>query len=181
MEVASFAASLSQVKGRRVAVGLSGLVVAVAAISYYVTRTEADMPIATMLPIQQLGGSNFLMLGELELSQQFSFSFWASPTDQNPDWAAIIDFRHRGDKSFSIHQKGNDQNHYAFGIHAKEGVHGVYFRLKPATWQHVALIKSPSRMAVYVDGKIVDEKKISDAYQIKYASSLNRVGCPLLV
>jgi hypothetical protein len=125
-------------------------------------------PIVYLRPTQHLTGSNVLTLGNLGLRQSFSFSFWIKPNPGSPAWAAVLDYRHTAKKSFAFHQKNQDANHFAFGVHSKDGVHGVYARLKSTEWQHVALIKSNDFMAIFVNAKSVDRTAVSSMFRIDY-------------
>jgi hypothetical protein len=127
------------------------------------------LPIATSVPIQEFIKSPPLVFGNLAFRQEFSISLWLMPTEGNEEWAAILDYKHNGTKSFAFHQKGGENNLYAFGVHSKNGVHGVYANLILRRWQHVVIVKSLSEMSIYVDGQKVDSKYLDRDFEVGYA------------
>lgn len=132
------------------------------------SEAVAEQLIASVVPLHKFTGDNALVLEHLSIKQNFSISFWAKSPEQNPEWAAILDYRHNSTKSFAFHQKSNEQNHFSFGAHSKAGVHGVYANLKPGVWYHMVLVKAPGRMAIYQDGKKVDETDFDKNFSIDY-------------
>lgn len=134
-----------------------------------IAGAQAGQLVASVVPMQKFTGDNVLVLGNLGLKQNFSISFWAKSPEHNPEWAAILDYRHNGTKSFAFHQKGNEQNHYSFGVHSGNGVHGAYATLDPGVWHQMVLVKSPGQMVVYQDGKVVDETGFDKKFAIDYA------------
>ncbi len=128
-----------------------------------------SLPIASVLPLQKFSIDNSLVLGNLGLKQEFSFSLWVFAVENNSDWSAILDYRHSATKSFAFHQKEGENNLFAFGVHAANGVHGTYVHLTPNRWQHVALVKSRSRLAIYVDGIKASEKSFDGGFDVAYA------------
>lgn len=148
-------------------VGVAILVIGtLLAILYWV---GTSLPIASSIPVQKFTGDNPVVLGNLALGQEFSFSLWVKPDEDNPDWAAIIDYRHSATKSFAFHQKGGEKNLFAFGVHAAKDVYGVYARLTPGRWQHVTLLKSLDEITIYLDGKKVDSKHFDRHFEVGYA------------
>ncbi len=126
-------------------------------------------PISSVLPIQKFTENTPLVLGNLAIRQEFSISLWLMPVEDNPDWAAILDYRHSGTKSFAFHQKGGEKNLFAFGVHAENGVHGTYVNLVPGRWQHVFLVKTLDEIAIYVNGHKVSSKHFDRSFQVGYA------------
>jgi hypothetical protein len=148
---------------------LSTLALSPLMVSLFCQPSYAASVVASLIPMQQLTEDSNIALGKLRVGQEFGFSFWAKAKESNVDWAAIIDYRHNGKKSFAFHQKGNEVNHFAFGVHSATGVSGVYATLKPEEWQHVAIVKSLGSLAIYVNGDKVDRVALKSSYKIDYA------------
>lgn len=129
----------------------------------------ALQPIASSIPVQKFTGENSLVLGNLALAQEFTFSLWVMPAEDNLDWAAILDYRHTSTKSFAFHQRAGEKNVFSFGLHATNGVYGTYVQLTPGRWQHVTLLKSLDEIAIYRDGELVDSKHFDRRFKVGYA------------
>jgi len=136
--------------------------------AFFPTLANANS-LVFLRPAQRLSGDTRIVLGNLGLGQCFTLSIWVKPAEgKNQDWAAIIDYRHKATKSFAFHQKGSEMHHFAFGVHAKNGVYGVYAKLKPLQWQHVLLVKATDFMAIFIDGELMDKTVLSPTFHIDY-------------
>ena len=137
-------------------------------LSIFVYSKTIPRPIAAISTSHIFSGYDPIVLGKLNINQEFSFSFWIKPAEFNTAWADILDYRHKQDKSFAFHQKADNVNLYAFGIHSKNGAQGVYANLNPHVWQHVILVKTHNSMSIYIDGSLVDHKVDDSGMIIDY-------------
>lgn len=115
-------------------------------------------PIASVFFSDIFSGEEPIVIGKLNINQEFSFSFWVKPAEFNTEWADILDYRHKQDKSFAFHQKADNVNLYAFGVHSKNRAQGAHVNLNPDIWQYVTLIKTTNSLSIYVNGTLIDQK-----------------------
>lgn len=114
-------------------------------------------------------GINSKKIEKLKFTQVFSISFWVNPAKFNQDWAEVFDYRHKQDKSFAFHKLPGYEGRYAFGIHSKIAVHGVYVNLISNSWQHITITKSENLLSIYLNGRLHEQKIISNLNNIDYA------------
>lgn len=112
-------------------------------------------------------GDSWVELGNQCSSNEFTVSLWLRPAPQQVDYANIIDNNHSDHKNWVCQQSGKQVNTYHFGVALANGSGVVIpFTLKPATWQHLVLVKDKDDAAVYVDGRLVEKKP---AGPVRYA------------
>ncbi|MEI6950423.1 MBG domain-containing protein, partial [Paraflavisolibacter sp. H34] len=101
------------------------------------------------------GSSQQADLGTWFNYQNFTLEMWVRPGSTQTGYADIIDNNHTDSRSWVVQQNGWNTNQYGFG---KSGFGGVSFTLAANTWQHLALVATPTYMGVYVNGVLVDSK-----------------------
>ena len=116
------------------------------------------------------GNNDHIDLGNWFTYQTFTIEMWVNPGATQQQYADIIDNNHTGGHSWVFQQDGNNTNSYVFGG-GFTGIAGI--NLAANSWQHVAIVATPTTKKVYVNGVLVGS---SNGGNIPYGSQFFRIG-----
>jgi len=100
------------------------------------------------------GADDHVLVGSWFPEQVFTIEMWLKPATTQNMFANIVDNNHAFNVRWVCQQNGSTTNQYYWAVAAGPSAQ-VYFSLQPDTWQHLALVKSPEQVAVYVNGTLV--------------------------
>jgi hypothetical protein len=98
------------------------------------------------------------------LKDTFTVECWVRPAASQRPYADILGNHHNDFAGFALQQDGSLTNRYYFTFGT--GTAWVYSRtieLAAGVWQHVAAVKTPGRLRVYVNGMLADSRKVAGA------------------
>jgi hypothetical protein len=121
------------------------------------------------------GADDHVLVGSWFPEQVFTIEMWLKPGSTQNMFANIVDNNHATNVRWVCQQDGNTTNQYYWAVAAGPNAL-VYFSLQPDTWQHLALIKSPAQVAVYVNGTLVGTAPASGAINGVGSGDFIRLG-----
>ncbi len=89
-----------------------------------------------------------------ELGQTFTVECWVNPADRQNVHADLFGNHNHGGFGFAVEQDANNTNRFAgaFGAGAGRWVATRPVPLAAGKWQHLALVKRPGELRLYVNG-----------------------------
>ncbi len=95
------------------------------------------------------------------LGDSFTVECWVKPAAGQRPYADILGNHHHNFTGLVLQQDGNQTNQYYFSYGTGSAwVYSATIPLVPGVWQHVAAVKAPGRLRVYVDGILVDSREV---------------------
>ena len=135
---------------------------------------QVDAPKITAGALNFDGVNDNVDLGTGFTYQNFTVEMWVKPGATQNSWADIIDNNHVYTNNWAIQQDAATTNTYycyMAGIGEMQR-----FTLTPDVWQHLALVKSPTQIIVYVNGTPVMTYNLPANFNISYVDNHLRLG-----
>ena len=101
------------------------------------------------------GSNDQVNINNTFTQQDFTIQMWLKPASTQVQHADIIDNNHTNVQNWVCQQNDNNTNNYVFGVHRSNGGLGVNFNLTPNVWQHLTLVKSPTKIEAYINGVLI--------------------------
>lgn len=98
---------------------------------------------------------------QTELGEEFTIECWVNPANQQGPHADIFGNHVSEGLGLVLQQDGANTNQFyaAYGIGDKKWVMTDAVALAPGRWQHVALVRTPADLRVYLNGVLVATKE----------------------
>ncbi len=77
-----------------------------------------------------------------------------SKSNQQKEWADIIEFDHTSTSSWAFHHKSDIENNYVFGFHNKNKSYGVEMLIKPFKKYQILLKKYKTKILLFVNNNL---------------------------
>ncbi|MBP6574412.1 MAG: hypothetical protein KA230_08175, partial [Flavobacteriales bacterium] len=100
------------------------------------------------------GSDDHVAVGSWFTEQNFTIEMWLKPGGAQNQYANIVDNSHSNNIRWVCQQDGSNTNHYYWAVASGSGAF-VNFELQTDAWQHLALVKGPTQVEVYVNGTLV--------------------------
>ncbi|MBL0137742.1 MAG: hypothetical protein IPP86_04330 [Bacteroidetes bacterium] len=123
--------------------------------------------------LQLNGSSQFANLGNWFNYQNFTIEMWVKPGSTQMPYADILDNNHGLNQNWVLQQSGTTANNYYFYL---SGQNTPGFQLAANTWQHLAIVKSQSKIRVYINGSIAIDYALPANFTINYSNPLLHLG-----
>lgn len=106
------------------------------------------------------GSNDHVELGTWFNLPIFTLEMWVKPAATQNTFANIMDNNHTNDRSWVVQQDGTGApNSYVFGVN---GTGAVGFSLTANVWQHLACVKTPVSIEVYLNGNLIGSEVSTD-------------------
>jgi hypothetical protein len=122
------------------------------------------------------GTDQYAELGNWFNYQNFTIEMWLKPGATQLPYTDIIENNHYYGGNWVLQQWPGNTNTYYFYI-CGESTTGI--QLTADVWQHLALVKSPSKMEAYINGVLVASHNLPSNFVINYINPelrLSRLG-----
>ena len=106
------------------------------------------------------GADDHVLVGSWFSEQVFTIEMWLKPGSTQNMFANIVDNNHAFNVRWVCQQNGSNTNQYYFAV-AANAVNELNFTLQADVWQHLALVKAPTQIAVYVNGVLAGTMAVS--------------------
>jgi hypothetical protein len=95
------------------------------------------------------------------LKDTFTIECWVKPAATQRPYADVFGNHHNEFAGFALQQDGEQANRYYFTYGTGSGwVYSRTLSLTPDVWQHVAVVKTPDRLRVYLNGMLTDSQTV---------------------
>ena len=121
------------------------------------------------------GADDHVQVGSWFPEQVFTVEMWVKPGTTQNTYANIVDNNHAFNVRWVCQQDGNNTNQYYWAVAAGASAQ-VNFQLQAGAWQHLALVKSPAQVAVFVNGTLVGTAPASGAINGVGSGDFIRLG-----
>lgn len=101
-----------------------------------------------------------------ELKKAFTVEVWVKPDATQPVNANIFGNHTNDGKGILLQQDGSNVNRFAFVMGSGSGNWSFTkpIQLTPDVWQHIAVVKAPREMRIYLNGVLMDSVPANHAY-----------------